>query len=57
MLTLDQIKKLLKDRRLSIIEEKTGIHRNTLALIRDGVTENPEYSTIEKLSEYFSQHA
>lgn len=55
MLTLDEIKKRLADRRIDIVAERTGIHRNTLSAIRDGRTTNPSYETICRLSEYFSE--
>ena len=53
MLTLEKIKALLADRRLDVVSSATGIHRNTLAGIRDGRAKNPTYDTIRKLSEYF----
>lgn len=57
MLTLIKIKALLSDRRLDIVSEATGVHRNTLAAIRDGRTENPSYETIRKLSDYLTRGA
>lgn len=54
MLTLDQIKRLLHDRRLDIVCEATGLHRNTLSGIRNGQIKNPSHDTIRKLSEYFN---
>lgn len=54
MLTIDQIKRMLADRRLDVVSEATGLHRNTLAAIRDGRHENPKYETMRKLSEYLS---
>ena len=54
MLRLDKIKELLADRRLDIVSEATGVHRNTLSAIRDGRTVNPSYQTIRKLSDYLN---
>lgn len=54
MLTLGQIREFLADRRLDVVSEKTGLHRNTLAAIRDGINENPTLKTIEALSDYFA---
>jgi len=54
MLTLSQIQQLLADRRLDVVSEKTGLHRNTLAAIRDGSNGNPTLKTIEALSDYFA---
>lgn len=54
MLTLGQIREFLADRRLDVVSEKTNVHRNTLAAIRDGINENPKLKTIEALSDYFA---
>lgn len=54
MLTLDQIKVLLADRRLDIVAKATNVHRNTLAAIRDGRNENPTYAILIRLSDYLS---
>ena len=54
MLTLDQIKEQLQDRKLDVVSRAAGVHRNTLAAIRDGKNENPTYTVIRKLSEYFT---
>jgi transcriptional regulator with XRE-family HTH domain len=54
MLTLEQIRTLLKDRRVSIIAKETGIHFNTIRDIRDNEHANPTYRVITKLSEYFN---
>ncbi len=53
MLNLDQIKAKLPDRRLDAIAQATGLHRNTIANIRDGKIENPTYYVLRKLSDYF----
>jgi DNA-binding Xre family transcriptional regulator len=54
MLTLDDIKRLLADRRLDIVSSATGVHRNTLAAIRDGKNDNPTLRTLQSLSDYFT---
>lgn len=54
MLTIDKIKDALADRRLDVVSKATGLHRNTLAAIRDGRHENPTYETVRKLSEYLA---
>jgi len=54
MLTLGQIRELLDDRKLDVVSEKTGLHRNTLAAIRDGRNDNPTLKTIEALSDYLA---
>lgn len=54
MLTINKIKDALADRRLDVVSKATGLHRNTLAAIRDGRHENPTYETMRKLSEYLA---
>ena len=51
-MTLEEIRKALKDRRLSIISRATGLHSNTLAKIRDGVTLDPGHNTVLLLGDY-----
>jgi transcriptional regulator with XRE-family HTH domain len=57
MLTLDKIVGLLKDRRLDIVSDATGVHRNTLSGIRTGKITNPTYETVKRLSEYFDERS
>lgn len=54
MLKLDEIKRLLADRRLNVVSAATDINRNTLAQIRDGKNENPTLRTMQRLSDYLS---
>jgi len=49
---IDEIRAKLADRRLDIISDETGIHRSTIARIRDGKTV-PTYYVMQKLSAYF----
>lgn len=53
MMTLHQIKRLLADRKLTLVASATGIHRNTLAEIRDNPEANPSHKTLAALSDYF----
>ena len=53
MMTLHQIKRLLADRKLTLVSNATGIHRNTLAEIRDNPDANPTHNTLAALSDYF----
>lgn len=55
VLTLNDIKRLLADRRLDIVSNATGVHRNTLAAIRDGKNDNPTFKTLQSLSDYFTK--
>lgn len=52
MLTLEQIKQQLQDRRLQMVADATGVHYNTLKTIRDEPSPNPTYRVIEQLSAY-----
>ena len=54
MLTLQQIRDSLKDRRIGLLAEMTGIHVNTLRDIRDNENANPTYKTLQLLNDYFS---
>lgn len=54
MLTLDEIKRLLADRRLNVVSAATAVNRNTLAQIRDGKNENPTLRTMKRLSDYLT---
>lgn len=52
MLTIDDIRTALADRRLSVVARATGIHVTTLARIRDGATSDPRSSVVAALSAY-----
>lgn len=52
MLTLDQIRAALRDRRLSKVAEATGLHYNTIREVRDNPNANPTYKVIKVLSDY-----
>lgn len=51
-MTLDEIRAALQDRRLNKVSEATGLHRATIARIRDGRMVNPDYDTVAKLATY-----
>lgn len=57
MMTIEQIKTALKDRRIPMVSEATGLHHNTIALIRDGETKNPSHRVVELLAKYFEEEA
>ena len=54
MLNLDQIRTALDDRNIEKVSARTGIHRNTIAAIRNGVNANPTYATMKLLSDYLT---
>lgn len=52
MMTLDQIREALKDRRPLMVAQATGLHPNTVMRIRDGQNTNPSYEVVAALSKY-----
>ena len=52
MLTIDQIRAALRDRRLAKVAEATGLHYNTIREVRDNPNANPTYKVIKVLSDY-----
>jgi hypothetical protein len=55
MLSLREIRRRLKDRRIYVISEATGLHHQTIAAIRDGRHKDPRHDTVLKLSDYFEE--
>lgn len=56
MLTIEQIRDALRDRRLAVVAEGTGLHYNTILGVREGKTD-PAYSVAKALSDYLSAKA
>ena len=56
MLTLSEIRKALRDRRVKLVAEATGLHYNTIREIRDNPDSDPKLSTIKALSAYLSEN-
>jgi len=52
MLTLDEIRRRLQDRRPGRVAEACGLHINTILAIRDNKDANPTYRVIKALSDY-----
>jgi hypothetical protein len=52
MLTLEQIREALKDRRIGKVALATELRPATIIDIREGRTTNPSYETVVKLSAY-----
>jgi hypothetical protein len=52
MLTVEQVSKALKDRRMDIVSTATGLHVNTIRAIRDGNVKDPSFGTMQRLSDY-----
>jgi hypothetical protein len=54
MLTLEDIRTRLKDRRLPVVAQATGIHANTLREVRDNPLANPTYKVFKLLNDYLT---
>ena len=54
MKTLDEIRALLQDRRINKVADATGLHRNTITEIRDGIQTNPTLRVMLLLSDYLT---
>jgi transcriptional regulator with XRE-family HTH domain len=52
MMTIDEIRLALQDRRLTAIAQATGLHYNTVIAIKRGEQLNPSYDTLIRLSTY-----
>lgn len=52
LLSLEQIKAALADRRISAVAAATGLHANTLHQIKNGRQTNPSLRTLTILSDY-----
>ena len=55
LLTVDEVREKLLDRRLSYVAEKCGLTYMSLSRIRKNEG-NPSLATLEKLSEYFDEN-
>ena len=52
MMTLEQIRQALIDRRPGLVAEATGLHLNTVRDVRDNPEANPTYKVLKALSDY-----
>ena len=57
MMTLEQIRYELQDRRAKIVADAIGVRVATVIDIREGRIKDPRYSTIQRLSQYFENEA
>jgi len=53
LLTLEDISKKLKDRKLYVVSEATGLSFPTLKKLVNGETNKYNYSTLKSISDYF----
>ncbi len=54
MLSLEDMRTALKDRRIRVVAEAIGVHHQTLYSIRDDLSYNPRADTMRKLSDYLT---
>lgn len=54
---LDEVRRLLQDRRIDKVSASTGLSRETVAAIRDGRNDNPTLATLQKLMDYLREHS
>jgi hypothetical protein len=52
MMTIEAIRIALRDRRISMVAEATGLHYNTIRGVRDNEAANPSYKVLKALSDY-----
>lgn len=52
MMTLEQIRAQLKDRRIDLVSKGSGVHYNTVVGIRDNEEANPTWRVLKALSDY-----
>jgi hypothetical protein len=57
MMTIDDVRRQLKDLRPSRVSEATGLHTNSIRDIRDNPEANPTYKTLKAISDYLESRA
>lgn len=55
MHSLKTIKAMLTDKNLAAVAKKTGLHTETVRRIAVGLSTNPDYKTMEALSDYVDE--
>lgn len=56
MLTLEEIREKLKDRKLSVVAASTGLSRQAVHNVMTGRTPRPSFDTVRRLVEYLQTH-
>lgn len=56
MLTIEEIRSRLRDRKIRHISRATGLHENTIRDVRDNPYANPTQRTLKALSDYLEAH-
>ena len=57
MMTLNDIRLALQDRRIGLVAKATGLHVNTVRELRDNENANPSYRVLVALSAYLEKTA
>mgnify|MGYP001765206823 FL=1 len=57
MLSIEEMRELLKDRNASVIASITGLSAATIRDIKEGRNTNPTMTTAQKLSDYLTRKA
>ena len=55
MMLLEDIQEALKDRKIKMVAEATGLHYNTIKNVRDNQYGNPSYKVMKALSDYLER--
>jgi len=55
MMTLEEVREQLLDRRIDMVADATGLHYSTVCDVRSGKNDNPSYKTVKALSDYFEE--
>jgi len=55
LLSLEDIQRLLKDKRLYVVSNETGLSFPTIKKMADGKKENFTYKTIKAISDYLKK--
>ena len=54
MLTLEQIRHLLRDRNLRDVARESGLHYNVIYRLANDAVKNPSYETTKRISDYLT---
>jgi transcriptional regulator with XRE-family HTH domain len=57
MLSIEEIRNKLKDRRIAMVAEATGLSRQVIYNLITGKTPSPAYETVKRLSEYLEKES
>ena len=55
MMEMHEIQEALKDRKLLMVAEATGMHYNTIRAYANGTIKRPSVDVVKRLSDYLSK--